>query len=176
MGRAGRAFLARRQGVRDGQALPRWHVGLDLQARAGDPVVACEAGRIVDFALFYRARSGQRTYRLLVAHPEVVVNYGEVTADSLTRHGLAVGDSVRAGQPIGVVSDTNMLHFETYTQGTVRSFQWRQGDPRIGALLNPTCYLLALQARGKATRRSPPGTRNSSWEERSKRPRAARPP
>ncbi|GGL77703.1 hypothetical protein GCM10010840_14540 [Deinococcus aerolatus] len=149
VGRAGRAFMARRQGVRDGQTLPRWHVGLDLFARAGDTVVACETGRIVEFAFFYRARSGQRTYRLLVAHAGVVVNYGEVTADSLTRHGLAVGDRVQAGQPIGVVSDTNMLHFETYTPGTERSFQWWPDRPRPESLLNPTRYLLALQARGE---------------------------
>lgn len=148
VGWAGRTFLARRQGLRNGQMRPRWHVGLDLFARAGDPVVACEEGRIVEFALFYRARSGQRTYRLLVAHPGVVVNYGEVTADSLTRHGLSVGDPVRAGQPIAVVSDTNMLHFETYTPGTVRSGQWWTDRPRPRNLLNPTRYLLLLQAHG----------------------------
>ncbi|GGO30504.1 peptidoglycan-binding protein [Deinococcus humi] len=149
VGRAGRIFMAQRQGTRDGQTLPRWHVGLDLYARAGDTVVACEAGRITEFAFFYRARSGQRTYRLLVAHQGVVANYGEVTADSLTRHGLSVGAPVRAGQPIGVVSDTNMLHFETYTPGTSRSFQWWPDRPRPENLLNPTRYLLALQARGE---------------------------
>lgn len=157
VGGAGRVFMAQRQGTRDGQTRPRWHVGLDLFARSGDTVVACEGGRIVEFAFFYRARSGQRTYRLLVAHPGVVVNYGEVTADSLTRHGLSVGDAVRAGQPIGVVSDTNMLHFETYTPGTARSFQWWPDLPRPANILNPTRYLLFLQEHGlgSATPASP---------------------
>jgi peptidoglycan hydrolase-like protein with peptidoglycan-binding domain len=148
VGRAGRAFLAQRKGTRDGRPAARWHVGLDLFARAGDTVVACEAGRIVAFGFFYQAKSGQRTFGLLVAHPGVVVNYGEVTADSLTRHGLAVGSEVRAGQPIAFVSDTNMLHFETYLPGTTRTARWWQGDPRPPTLLNPTRYLLFLQEHG----------------------------
>ncbi|GMA15726.1 hypothetical protein E5F05_06095 [Deinococcus metallilatus] len=149
VGRAGRAFLAARQGTRGGQTLPRRHVGVDLYAHAGDTVVACEDGRIVEFAFFYRAKSGQRTYRLLVAHPAVVVNYGEVTEDSLTRHGLAVGDTVRAGQPLAFVSDTGMLHFETYAPDTVHSAQWWPDRPRPSNLLNPTRYLLFLQERGQ---------------------------
>jgi hypothetical protein len=142
-------FLANRKTKRDNRIVPRWHVGVDLFANVGDVVVACEDGTIVGFDFFYKAKSGQPTYRLLIEHPGVVVNYGEVTADSLRKHGLKKGMRVKAGQPIAFVSDTSMLHFETYVKGTTRSYRWfkdaRKPPPQ---LLNPTKYLLFLQQHG----------------------------
>jgi len=149
VGRDGRMFLANRTGKRDGKIVPRWHVGVDLFANVGDVVVACEKGTIVGFDFFYKAKSGQRTYQLLIEHSGVVVNYGEVTGDSLDKHSLSVGKCVGAGQPIGFVSDTSMLHLETYVKGTIHSHRWfkdaRKPPPQ---LLNPTKYLLLLQEHG----------------------------
>jgi len=147
VGRAGRMFLAGRKGNRNGKQALRWHVGIDLFANVKDVVVACEDGTIVDFSFFYRAKSGQRTYKLLVQHEGsgVVVNYGELTGDSLSRHDLRVGGRVSAGQTIGFVSDTSMLHFETYIKGTKTSHRWWKDEktPPL-QLLNPTRYLLFL--------------------------------
>jgi peptidoglycan hydrolase-like protein with peptidoglycan-binding domain len=145
----GRMFLANREGKRDNKVVPRWHVGVDLFANVGDVVVACGDGKIVGFAFFYPAKSGQRTYQLLIEHSGVVVNYGEVTGDSLDKNGLRIGMPVKAGQPIGFVSDTSMLHFETYVKGATHSYRWfkdaRKPPPQ---LLNPTKYLLFLREHG----------------------------
>jgi murein DD-endopeptidase MepM/ murein hydrolase activator NlpD/3D (Asp-Asp-Asp) domain-containing protein/peptidoglycan hydrolase-like protein with peptidoglycan-binding domain len=144
IGKPGRRFLADRQHNR------RWHVGIDLFANKGDVVVACEDGTIVGFSHFYNAKSGQPTNRLLVQHDSgVVVNYGEVTRDSLRRNGLAVGARVQAGQPIAFVGDTWMLHFETYTKGTTTSHRWMKDEKTPPPqLLNPTRYLLFLREHG----------------------------
>jgi murein DD-endopeptidase MepM/ murein hydrolase activator NlpD len=150
-GRAGRMFLAERKGQRNGVVTRRRHVGVDLFAKVGDTVVACESGTIVSFAFFYKAASGQSTYRLLVEHEGsgVVVNYGELTKDSLKRNRLAVGDRVAAGQAIGVVSDTAMLHFETYVKGSRATARWWRDEKNApAALLNPTRYLLSLREHG----------------------------
>ncbi|NKI96667.1 D-alanyl-D-alanine carboxypeptidase family protein [Rhizobacter sp. SG703] len=147
-GRAGRMFLAERKGQRHGVVTRRRHVGVDLFAKVGDVVQACESGTIVSFAFFYKAASGQSTYRLLIEHEGsgVVVNYGELTKASLKQHGLAVGDRVSAGQPIGFVSDTAMLHFETYVKGSRATARWWRDEKNAPAsLLNPTRYLLALR-------------------------------
>ncbi len=117
---------------------------------------ACEKGEIVGFGFFYKARSGQYTYKLLVHHPEsaIVANYGEVTPDSLKRTGLNVGSQVEAGQVIGYVSDTDMLHFETYKpaaskEGSSATARWMKSEKRPARLLNPTRYLLFLSENGR---------------------------
>lgn len=151
VGKAGRLFLAGRTGTRNGRKAARWHVGIDLFANIGDVVVACEAGRIVEFGFFYKAKSGQRTYRLLVEHDHsgIVANYGEVTSDSLAKSGLRIGVRVAAGQPIGFVSDTSMLHFETYTRGARTTHRWwKENKVPPPELLNPTRYLLFLWEHG----------------------------
>ncbi len=158
IGRAGRMFLAGRKGIRDGKQALRWHVGVDLFANIKDLVVACEDGTIVDFSFFYKAKSGQRTYKLLIEHERsgVVVNYGEITGDSLRKNGLKIGMRVKAGQPVGWVSDTSMLHFETYLKSTTSSHRWWKAEkhpPR--ELLNPTRYLLHLAQHGLPSARSP---------------------
>jgi len=57
---------------------------------------------------------------------------------------------VAAGQPIGFVSDTSMLHFETYTAGTKTSHRWWKDEKTPPPqLLNPTNYLLFLRDQGE---------------------------
>lgn len=154
IGRPGRVFMAGRIGKSNGRTQARLHAGVDLFANINDVVVACEAGTIVNFSFFYTAASKQPTYKILIEHEGsgVVVNYGEVRRDSLSKHGLRVGMRVEAGQPIGFVSDTHMLHFETYAKGTRSSHRWWKSDNQAPReLLNPTRYLLALAANGLPT-------------------------
>jgi murein DD-endopeptidase MepM/ murein hydrolase activator NlpD len=139
-GRPGRQFNADRLGGR------RRHIGLDLFCFDGDEVVAIEDGKIVNFYAFYETRAGEMSYALLVAHDGYVANYGEVKENSLRAYGLSIGSSVKAGQKIGRVSSTDMIHFETWTSGTRRSSRWMTGGARPRALLNPTQLLLDLAA------------------------------
>lgn len=134
--RGGRRFLADRAGG-------RYHVGLDLFCSQGDPVIAIEDGRIVNFYNFYEG-----TNALLVAHDDYVANYGEVEPHSLKALGLSVGSNVTAGQQIGLVGCLNMLHFETYASGVTTNRRWMKGDPRPASLRNPSQLLLDLAEGG----------------------------
>lgn len=139
-GQAGRRFLAQRS---DGG---RYHAGIDLWANDKDPIVACEDGVIVNFYHFYRS-----TYALLVEHKNIVINYGEVHQDSLKANNLKIGDTVKAGQRIGIVGkmySSSMLHFETYKKGTRSNKRFAVGSSAPEELLNPTKYLLFLQRQG----------------------------
>lgn len=140
VGASGRRFLASRNGG------ARFHVGLDLYANQGDEVVACEDGRIVNYYPFYRTSKGDMSYALLIAHADLVINYGEVAETSRRDYGWSVGDRVRAGQKIGTISGTAMLHFETYRSGTTANARWLPAGARPAALLNPTLYLLEIAA------------------------------
>lgn len=127
----------------------RRHAGIDLFAHAGDAVIAIEDGRIVAFYPFLRARTGEMSYALLIAHDSYVANYGEVRATSLSRRGLGVGDAVRAGQAIADVSDTAQLHFETYAPHTERNASWPHGAHQPARLRDPTDLLQTLQQNGR---------------------------
>lgn len=142
LGAPGRRFLALRSNGR------RQHVGIDLFAHAGDEVVACEDGTIVNFYAFYPRSTGEMTYALLVEHAGFVMNYGEVSAGSLAAYGLSTGAVVRAGQKIGRVSGTSMLHVEAFARGTRANVRWLVGSPKPRALLDPTQYLLDVADRG----------------------------
>ena len=141
VGRPGRCFFAARRGTRH-------HAGVDLFATEGDIVVACADGKIENFYKFYNSK-GRDTFALMIEHPGVVINYGEVAPDSLTGSNMKVGDSVSAGHAIGRVGATGMLHFETYAPGTKQNVRWMVGQPRPWAIRNPTQLLLALAAAGK---------------------------
>lgn len=147
-GRELRRFNAPRPAARADNPTRR-HVGVDLFANAGDDVIAVEDGVIIAFYPFLRARTGEMSYALLVAHNGYVANYGEVRGASLSALGLSIGDNVRAGQRIGAVSDTRQLHFETYLPGATRSQSWRHGAPRPSHVLNPTHLLLDLAQNGR---------------------------
>jgi murein DD-endopeptidase MepM/ murein hydrolase activator NlpD len=148
IGRPGRCFLAERNGGE------RNHVGVDLFAAEGDLIVACTDGRILNFYKFYNSK-GRDTYALILEHPGVVINYGEVAPDSLDEFKLRINDSVKAGQPIGRVGATAMLHFETYALGTTQNIRWMAGDPKPAAVQNPTKLLLSLAAHGASEALSP---------------------
>ena len=142
VGRDGRRFLADRNNG------ARHHVGIDLFCEEGDDVVACAAGKIVNFAHFLNSGTEQ-TFQLLVAHDGVVINYGEVAANSKALFKWEIGDQVKAGQPIGVIGATKMLHFETYVPGTDVNHRWMVGQPRPPEVLNPTNLLLRIAAKGQ---------------------------
>lgn len=139
---AGRCFGASRD------AGNRHHVGVDIFGQEGDPIVACEAGTIVNFYHFYRG-----TFALFVQNDSgLVINYGEVARDSLARLGLGVGDHVAAGAPlayVGKMRESAMLHFEMYTHGIHLNKRWKTGSARPEGLLDPTQYLVRLAAEGQ---------------------------
>ncbi|MGE3873129.1 MAG: M23 family metallopeptidase [Parvibaculaceae bacterium] len=143
VGKFDRRFLAKRQFRKDG-TFERYHVGIDLFARRRDVVRACEDGVIVAFYPFYRSKTGQMTYALLVETADFVINYGQVRGDSRAKFKWRVGDKVAAGREIARIGDPGMLHFEMYRKGTRRNRHYYPGEPRPRALLNPTKYLLEI--------------------------------
>lgn len=145
VGNKSRAFHAlRNTKMKNGSVLSRFHMGIDIYANANDPVVACEDGTIVNFYKFYG-----NTYAIIVKHQNVVINYGEVRSDSLSKNGLKKGSQVKAGQNIGYIGITpggsSMLHFETYKPGTIANKRRAKGEPPPKEILNPTSYLLFLK-------------------------------
>lgn len=134
-----RRFMANRQG----SAGPRYHAAIDLYCSQGDAVVSVEDGKIVNFYPFYKG-----TNALLVKHGGYVVNYGEVSPNSLGALGLSIGSSVKAGQQIGTVGKLIMLHFETYVPGTTKNYSWLQKNPAPTKLRNPSQLLLDLAETG----------------------------
>jgi murein DD-endopeptidase MepM/ murein hydrolase activator NlpD len=143
----GRNFGARRT---DGNGnWVRNHVAVDLFAKAGDPVVACYAGKITGFFPFC-CGTKKTSNALIVDHGHVVINYGEV-AQKLAG-GLKVGDRVAAGQVIGHVgvnpNKSSMLHFEMYKAGTSKTWSWKKDLPASPSLYDPTKFLLQLRRTG----------------------------
>lgn len=130
----------------------RRHVGVDLTAAEGDTVVAMEDGRIVAFYPFLTRApevGGEVTWAILIAHKGYVALYGEVRANSLSARRLKIGDTVLAGQPIGVVSGTAQLHTELYVAGIDRNEKWPIGAPPPPHMRNPTQFLLDTAANGR---------------------------
>jgi murein DD-endopeptidase MepM/ murein hydrolase activator NlpD len=136
-----RFFGNRNQGARH-------HVGIDLFCKEGDDVIAVAAGKIVGFAHFLNS-GGEQTFQLLVNHGSVVVNYGEVVDNSDQLFHWRLGDAVQAGQRIGRIGATKMLHFETYKPGVTHNQVWMVGGQRPSGLLNPTQLLLRIASRGQ---------------------------
>lgn len=137
IGNSSRRFLTSRSGGK------RYHVAIDLYANYKDPIIACEDGVITNFYPFYHG-----VWALFVEHGDLVINYGEVDKDSLKIAKLKIGDSVKAGQQIGIVGKmhtSSMLHFETYVKGTKSNQRFMVGQTRPKQLLNPTLYLLSLK-------------------------------
>jgi hypothetical protein len=93
----------------------RFHVGVDLYGVHGDIIVATEPGRLVNHYHFYHG-----THALFVqCDSGLVINYGEVAADSWQEFGLDNGSPVAAGQPIarvGKMYSSSMCHFETLSR------------------------------------------------------------
>ena len=142
VGTAGRRFFADRN---DGR---RHHVGMDVWCHDGDVVIACAAGRIINYYPFYKTSTGEESYALFLEHNGAVINYGEVKKGADREFRWATGDQVAAGQKIARVSSTNMIHLEAYQPGTVQNQRWMRGEARPPHLLNPTALLLTLAANG----------------------------
>ena len=133
-GNGSRRFMSARDGGN------RYHAGGDLYGNAGDPIVAMEAGTIINHYHFYHG-----TYSLFVqCDSGLVINYGEVAKNSWKEFGLSTGSKVKRGQPIarvGLMSGgSHMCHFETYMPPTDQNKKYNGGDS--GPILNPTYYLL----------------------------------
>lgn len=150
VGSSSRKFMADRK---TSEGVPRYHVGIDLYANFNEPVIACDDGKILSFSHFYTTKGGNPTNKLIVQHSNVIINYGEVGPSSLGRLNLKVGSPVMAGQVIGFVGATGMLHFETYKimndSKELPPHRWMKSDPNPPAsLYNPTKYLLYLKQYG----------------------------
>jgi len=132
-----RRFLA----LRDGGS--RYHSGVDLYADTGTPVVATEAGRVVNTYLFYE----NVCCVIVQTDSGSVINYGEISCNYVVK----TGQRVSAGQRIGTVGQLTcchaMLHFETYVQGVTANLISVPGNV-ASQLRNPTEYLLNLQEKG----------------------------
>ncbi len=133
IGNGSRRFMSKR-----GDA--KYHVGIDVYANDGDPVLACESGQIVNIYHFYHG-----AYALFVqCNSGLVINYGEVKRNSWKEFGLNEGSKIKKGQPIariGVMSGgSSMLHFETYMKPKDKNEKYFGGA--TGSILNPTYYLL----------------------------------
>lgn len=92
-----------------------------------------------------------QTAAVLVEGRSGVVLYGEVEA------AVQVGESVRAGNPVGVVrqvlrerpgksypNPTSMLHLELYAAGARAAVWWRPGEAQPPELRDPTELLLGV--------------------------------
>lgn len=121
----------------------RHHAGEDLRAPRGSELVATEAGRIVLIdESWYDAASGEPTGVVLVATDTgIVLAYGETEPGSTRALDLDEGSRVEQGQLIARVGATNMVHFETYLEGTTRTHRWPWHGVPPTALLDPTRYL-----------------------------------
>ena len=124
----------------------RFHVGVDLFAFDGDPVVAVADGTVVALQSFHLG-----SWAILVDHGPFVMLYGEVTKGSWSEFGLAKGSRVSAGDPIARVAcmvrsggecTSHMLHIESYAPGTVRNARWYSSGDRPSNILDPSRVLL----------------------------------
>ena len=141
----GRAFKASRSG--------RYHAGIDLYADAGDLVLAPESGVIVADQNFLNSIPGEDAM-LIQGDSGTTILLGEIVAESMTtRFGLKEGSRVEQGQPVAIVAKTvngsHMLHFETYTKGSMRNRSWKKDKKPHPSLRDPTAYLLRARVSTK---------------------------
>ena len=78
------------------------------------------------------------TCGILIDHGDFVAFYGEMASPP----ALSVGQTVKQGQQLGVVSGTLQLHFEMYTPGTRARGDWY--GPQPANLKDPTQFMLGL--------------------------------
>ncbi len=134
-----------------------WHTGVDLYCNDGDPVFACEKGKIVNVEKFTGPSLGQNhweeTQAVLCLGKSGVICYGEITPSNYA----IIGNTVFKGQLLGWVKrvlpfgkerpdipghSLSMLHLELYKPHVKESIPWRHGEERPDCLLDPTEYLL----------------------------------
>lgn len=98
----------------------RKHAGIDLVVGTGQPVYAIKDGTVVNvLSPKWCSYCPSNNAAVFIDHGEYVVNYGEVWPVYVKQ-----GDAVKAGQKIGEVSGTTMLHFEMYPPGTTVNSNW----------------------------------------------------
>lgn len=130
-----------------------YHTGIDLYCPLGTEVVAVEAGTVVLVEWFTGTLAGSPwwndTQAVLVEGASGVLVYGEINPF------VAVGQSIRAGDVLGVVDTpvlkrfkgrpTTMLHFEWMTPGSRTTLWWPVEHPQCPPnLKDPTPLLHPL--------------------------------
>lgn len=149
----------------------RRHAGVDLYAPAGTPVLAVEAGTVLEVALFTSPEVREywnETYSVLMESSGRLLRYAE-----MSHAAVRPGERVAAGQQVGRVGQVlnlervdenappyiyrlrlkqvhSMLHFEMYSappdpQHYLGGNYFLSAPPP--ALLDPTGYLQALDGR-----------------------------
>ncbi|MCX6746341.1 MAG: hypothetical protein NTX00_05025 [Candidatus Parcubacteria bacterium] len=105
----------------------RCHAGIDIYTKSPGQVVAIAKGTVVNVYHFYGCDKGWggsgQVNAVLVYHPDlgVTVNYGEIDVE----HTQAKkGQSVNAGQVLGVASHCGMNHFELYKGRVSANGHW----------------------------------------------------
>ncbi|MGW5782737.1 M23 family metallopeptidase [Streptomyces sp. NPDC003757] len=93
------------------------HTGVDFAAPQGAQVVAARRGRVV-----FAALTSAYGNRIVIDHGTIQGKRVETTYSHLSSLGVAVGQSVEAGAPIGRVGSTGLstgphLHFEVVVDG-----------------------------------------------------------
>lgn len=122
------------------------HTGVDIRARAGDPVVMPEDGTVVR----NQGWSGDHAKATIVqlwSGPVLV--FGAVDPDHLPKPGTPL----RRGELVGRIGvypkGSQMLHFEQWKVGSFKDAPrppgpWKWDAPRPAALVNPYEYLSAM--------------------------------
>lgn len=127
-----------------------YHPALDLAAAGGTPIIASEAGRVVES--YYDSMNGGGNKVTVEIRPNV-----RYTSNHMSYRSVGVGAIVKRGQKIGAVGTTgwssgNHNHFmvtikETGADGVARTFMYNpslflpggsmEGDPRIQPIVVP---------------------------------------
>lgn len=140
-GNMARSFKASRDG--------RYHVGLDLYANAGDPVLAPEDGTVVGLQTFFAGTCAM----VIQGDSGVTVLLGELKCGSPSEFGIATGVRVVKGQAVGRIGLSNtgsfMLHFETYECCPTQNKPWYRSNAAPVLVRDPTDYLLRARAATK---------------------------
>ena len=104
--KGGNGFGANRDKVRMGLR----HAANDLAAPPGTPVLAMDAGVVLDGPRYFYSD----TYALVIQHPQFIARYGEIARVAEVKPG----DTVVEGQVIAYVGNQpgqDMLHLEFFT-------------------------------------------------------------
>jgi murein DD-endopeptidase MepM/ murein hydrolase activator NlpD len=121
------AYAERNALYRSGQGL---HMGLDLAAACGTPVVAIGDGVV----LSVDGRGGSLPHNLMIAHGNGTVSfYGHL----LERPGVAIGQAVRRGEPVALSGDM----YATCTSAPHLHLEIRDGS--LNRLVNPVTMIEA---------------------------------
>lgn len=137
-GNMSRRFTASRDG--------RFHVGIDLYANAGDPVLAPEDGKVVQIQSFLNGTD----MMMVQGNHGITVLLGEIAPGSWKEFGVQEGSTVVRGQPVARVgltdNESHMLHVETYACCPDDNEPWYKSKARPELIRDPTDYLLRAMA------------------------------